>query len=201
MNFLNTLVTNDYRIVVTDYFDGEGKLLLNLNDEKITQAIINKDLGLFDALIKAQKAFPQLLAMHVFENFFYRFTQGRGWAYALSITPTKSLMRFKRQAETVLWSDYSTEQHKQEARGFLNALDGDFPEHIPTDSQIKNTKQNRYNSSRAKWLRLLVEERGYKCHCCPSDKNLKIKHLITIQNGGETELSNLELRCTKCINK
>jgi len=201
MSFYNTLKSHGLDIGITNGFNSTGHLMLSLDDESIVEAIKNKNIELFDALGFALNISDQIKAIHVFDRFEHYFTQGAGWERAFSGYTTNKLLEYKRQAEIVLWSDYSNESQRQEARIYLNAMDGDFPKYIPTERDAKTKKQEKYTRSRAKWLRLLIEDRPYQCQACGKEKDLRIKHLVSIMKGGETELSNLEFRCTKCVNK
>jgi hypothetical protein len=188
---------NEFKIIIGNIPWNQG-IFLDLTDEKIVDAIKNKDMELMDAIFTAQYHSKEIAAIHFFKygvnfcaNNFNWDSYLRGYA---------SIIEAKLKACTVLSGEIAGENIKHMARIFLNACDGDHPEYIPTEQDIKNRKQNRYRDSRAKWLRLLVESMGYKCTKCDHDKDLRIKHLVSIMNGGETELSNLEFRCSKHMN-
>lgn len=201
MSFYNTLESHGLEIGITNGFSSEGHLMLDLENDLIIDAINSKSLDLLDALLFVSKKAKEIRAIYVFDRFEHYFIQGGGWERALSRCTTNKLLEYKKQAELVLWSELSSEKQKQEARIYLNAMDGDFQKHIPTATDIKTRKLQKYQKSRGKWLQLLIEDRPYKCHLCDIKKNLRIKHLVTIMNGGKTELSNLQFRCTKCVNK
>lgn len=192
---------NGFKIIIGEVPWNEA-IVLDLEDEKIVDAIKNKDMNLMDAIFKAQYYSKEIAAINFFkcgvnfcvENFNWdSYLNGYGGCHG-------SIIETKLKACKVLSGEIADENIRQMARIFLNACDGDHPEYVPTERDIKNRKQSRYQASRAKWLRLLVESVGYKCTKCDHDKDLRIKHLVSIMNGGENELSNLEFRCLKHIN-
>lgn len=44
----------------------------------------------------------------------------------------------------------------------------------------------------------LVKKQGHVCKYCPSEINLTVHHVIEKQNGGSSNIKNLELICRGC---
>ena len=176
-------------------------VLIDFDDQNIVKAILNNDANLFEALKEAYFFKDEIDAIQTFRSFNQEFCQGYHIKRALEHYDFNDLEKYKSQALIVLDSENACESSKISAQLFLNALNGIYPDYIPTQQDLINRKQERYNSSRAKWLKLLIERDGYVCEYCDSSHNLRIKHLLSIQKGGDTKMENLKLRCAKCINK
>lgn len=195
-------------VEINDFNFGVGQILygsdivINLNDEKIIKALLNLDIKFLEALREGLLISEEIDAINTFkDNFEYYFTQENGWRKALEYHSFNEIEKYKRKALIVLGSTRSNDSCKFEAQRFLNILDGDIPEFIPSEWQILARKEEKFRSSRSKWLKLLIERDGYKCNKCLIDKDLCVKHIVSLRNGGETELQNLKLVCRKCMNK
>ena len=176
--------------------------MLNLKDEKTIKALLEGDVLFLEALKKGLFFSDEIDCIRTFDgNFESSFTQGHSWARAIDMWSFRELEEFKRKAGVVLQSDYSSKDSKFIAQKFLNALNGDIPEYIPSKEEIIYKKQEKFRNSRSKWLKLLIERDGYKCNKCSIDIDLCVKHIVSLSKGGETELENLKLACRKCINK
>lgn len=44
----------------------------------------------------------------------------------------------------------------------------------------------------------LVLRDGYRCANCGSDRNLRVDHIVSVREGGITDLDNLQLLCNRC---
>lgn len=180
----------------------EMNILLSLKDEKTIKALIDGDTSFLEALKKGLFFSDEVDCIRTFDdNFELYFTQGYSWERAIDMRSFRELEEYKRKAGIVLQSDYSSEASKMTAQKFLNALNGDIPEYIPSEQEIIYKKQEKFRNSRAKWLKLLIERDGYKCNKCLAEVDLCVKHIVSLSKGGETELENLKLACRKCINK
>lgn len=191
---------NDFKIGIGDC-PWNQSIILDLTNEKIVQGIKNKDPNLMEAIFTAQYHSKELDAINFFQYQTNFTKENFNWSrYFVECDYNGNFQATKSKASIILCGEIANEDVRQSARIFLNACDGDYPKYIPTEHDLKIRKQNRYRDSKAKWLRLLVESVGYKCTKCECNKDLRIKHLVSIMKGGETELSNLEFRCTKHIN-
>jgi len=200
MSYFKWYKSGDQNYAVGRLFEGLS-ILLDLEDEETRLAIQNKDIKLLDHFLDILNNIDEIDAIQVFSHDFEGyFLQGRSWERVLKESTFSLLSSYKEKALLVIKSPMASKEIKEISGVFLRALDGDLPPYTPTEREIRNAKQDRYNSSRAKWLKLLIESHGYKCQRCGADKNLKIKHLVTINDGGNTELSNLELRCATHMN-
>lgn len=199
--FISNFVINGITIGIGRIFD-EMAIVLDFSKSGICDAIDNEDEKLLDALKSLRLKSLEIDAIQTFgNNFEYYFTQGAGWEWGLEAHSFTELSEYKKMADLVLSSDIVDAVAIKSANIFLQALEGNYPEYIPTEMELNYKKQEKYQRQRAKWLKILIEKNGYKCHICEIDKDLCIKHLVSIMKGGETELENLQLRCKKCINK
>ncbi len=199
--FIQEFEVNGFKLGIGRVSNGMS-IVLEFSYPEISRAIDNEDINLISAIKALKDRNREIDAIQIFDdNFEYYFERGEGWETALRRHSFWDLQEYKNTAELVLTSDLASNKAVNSAKVFLQALQGDYPIHIPSENSLRHTKQNRYVRQRSKWLKLLIEKNGYKCHICEIDKDLRIKHLVTIMDGGETELENLQLRCKKCINK
>lgn len=208
MSYKNDVRINGFdmgigRIVCLENFKKPPmQIIFDLDDEKIIDAIKNLDVELLKAMKEAYDLSDEFDAINEFHNFEYYFTQGsNNWSRFGSDHSFQQLEEYKRKAMIVLNSKFSNDNLNMEARRFLDFLDGKIPEYIPSPEELLYKKKEKFVKSRSKWLKLLIERDGYECKRCKIKNNLCVKHSISIMNGGETELNNLNLFCRTCINK
>lgn len=199
MGYCHKYKINGFNIGIGDILWGQG-ILISLEDEEISEALKNKDTNLIEALHTAHYHSKELQAINFFKDGYdggYFFKDNFNWEqYFNGYHSNENIIENKLKATTVLCGNLADENIRQRARRYLNACDGDYPAYIPTDDDIKALKLRRYARKRHVWSALLSDSKGYKCAICgETEEKLTIKHLVTIQQGGETELENLEFRC------
>jgi hypothetical protein len=207
MSYKNDVTINGFELGIgriicfEDFKKTPMQIIVNLDNEKIISAIKNLDIEILKAFQKAYEVSDEVDAINTFHNFEHYFTQGYSWSKAAQHYSFSTLEDYKRKATIVMNSKLSNDLVRHEAKQFLDFLDGKEPVYIPSESDLISRKEEKFRKSRSKWLKLLIERDGYQCKKCKIDKDLCVKHTISIRKGGETELSNLSLSCRKCINK
>ena len=206
MSFCKKYEINDLLISIGRGHEGGFNIFLDLDSAAIVEAINTKDPKLLDALKLLLLRSNEIDLNHSFDEFERYSTRGYGYAkYNIYDWDEINIRQFKINANKVIESELADEHQKDQAKKLLLFLKGEIPRYIPTESELFqqecNRKLNRYQKNRSKWERLLIDAHGYKCTKCEIISNLRIKHLVSINKGGNTELGNLEFRCTKCMSK
>jgi hypothetical protein len=171
---------------------------LNFEDDLIKKAILDSEPLLLSAIKEVLSLSEEIDALYVFKHFNYYLENG-SWSRITENYSFVALNKFLKQAEIVLKSQSIDEVAKKNAQCLIDILNGNPPPSKELTEVEK--KQRKFQKTRNKLFKQLIERDGYECHVCKTASDLRVSHEISLTKGGESEMNNLRLKCRKCVNK